>query len=187
MPHGSAFSLSLLFILPSSSSISRYIFVALHQSPSRILSLDCVTPRAPTMAYNKSYNPDALPAHAEPEQVAQMLGNMSVSGQSHAPSHAPSHTQSLNQKPLPTRPPPQITHSSGVPPRVPVSSAPPQHAYAAAPPRLEPHQPHAHSHSHSYSGRSSSANVPPPSQPLGQSQSQSRPHPLHPSPPPQNY
>ncbi|KOS40844.1 hypothetical protein ACN38_g8290, partial [Penicillium nordicum] len=45
MPHGSAFSLSLLFILPSSSSISRYTFVALHQSPCRILSLDCVTPQ----------------------------------------------------------------------------------------------------------------------------------------------
>ncbi|CAI7589907.1 unnamed protein product [Penicillium palitans] len=139
------------------------------------------------MAYNKSYNPDALPAHAEPEQVAQMIGNLSVSGQSHAPSHAPSHTQSLNQKPLPTRPPPQTTHSSGVPPRVPVSSAPPQHAYAAAPPRLEPHQSQSHSHSHSYSGRPSSANLPPSSQPLSQSQSQSRPHPLHPSPPPQNY
>ncbi|EAA63557.1 hypothetical protein AN2986.2 [Aspergillus nidulans FGSC A4] len=28
------------------------------------------------MAYNKAYNPDALPAHAEPEQVAQMIGAM---------------------------------------------------------------------------------------------------------------
>ncbi|KAJ5816434.1 hypothetical protein N7447_008667 [Penicillium robsamsonii] len=130
------------------------------------------------MAYNKSYNPDALPAHAEPEQVAQMLGNMNVSGQSHTPSHAPS----LNQKPLPSRPPPQTAHSSGVPSRVPVSSAPPQHAYAAAP-RLDP-QPH-HSHSHSHSGRPSSATAPLPSQ--LPSQSQSRPHPLHPSPPPQNY
>ncbi|KAF1981012.1 EF-hand [Aulographum hederae CBS 113979] len=27
------------------------------------------------MAYNKGYNPDALPAHAEPEQAAQMLGS----------------------------------------------------------------------------------------------------------------
>ncbi|CAI7577782.1 unnamed protein product [Penicillium glandicola] len=120
------------------------------------------------MAYNKSYNPDALPAHAEPEQVAQMLGNMNVSGQSHTPNN----TQGLNQKPLPTRPPPQTTHSSGIPPRVPVSNAPP---------RLEP-QPH---HAHSYSGRPSSANAPPPSQ--LPSQSQARPHPLHPSPPPQNY
>ncbi|KAL1872595.1 hypothetical protein Plec18167_006713 [Paecilomyces lecythidis] len=31
------------------------------------------------MAYNSSYNPDALPAHAEPEQVAQMIGAMQSS------------------------------------------------------------------------------------------------------------
>ncbi|KAJ5455078.1 hypothetical protein N7475_010199 [Penicillium sp. IBT 31633x] len=136
------------------------------------------------MAYNKSYNPDALPAHAEPEQAAQMLGSLSVSGQS------PSHSQSLNQKPLPSRPPPQSghsslghsgshssSHSSGIPPRVPVSgSAPPQHTYAAAPARVD---------SQTYSGRPSKTNVPPPSQ--ISNQSQPRPHPLHPSPPPQNY
>ncbi|PYH92719.1 EF-hand [Aspergillus ellipticus CBS 707.79] len=64
------------------------------------------------MAYNQSYNPDALPAHAEPEQAAQMIGAM----QSH--SHHPK-----------SRPPPHSSsHSShastgGVPPRVPVSSA----------------------------------------------------------------
>ncbi|CDM31942.1 hypothetical protein DTO013E5_1828 [Penicillium roqueforti] len=127
------------------------------------------------MAYNKSYNPDALPAHAEPEEAAQMLSNMSVSG------HTPSHTQ----KPLPSRPSPQGTHS-GVPPRVPVSSSSaPQHAYASAPPRLDSQPYHSHSHSNSYSGRPSATNAPPPSQHF--SQSQSRPHPLHPSPPPQNY
>ncbi|CAG8894001.1 unnamed protein product [Penicillium nalgiovense] len=161
MPHGSAFNLSLLlffFLL----LLFPYTFIALRQSPCRIVPLDCVTYRAPTMAYNKSYNPDALPAHAEPEQVAQMLGNMNVSGQSHTSSHAPSH----NQKPLPSRPPPQTSHSS-------------------APPRLDPQPHHSHSHSHSYGGRSSSAHAPPPSQaPI---HSQARPHPLHPSPPPQNY
>ncbi|KAK2850563.1 hypothetical protein FQN49_005541 [Arthroderma sp. PD_2] len=31
------------------------------------------------MAYRGAYNPDALPAHAEPEQVAQMLGAMNPS------------------------------------------------------------------------------------------------------------
>ncbi|KAJ5124244.1 uncharacterized protein N7515_008069 [Penicillium bovifimosum] len=132
------------------------------------------------MAYNKSYNPDALPAHAEPEQVAQMLSNIQVSGQSHSPSPS----QNLNSKPLPSRPPPQPIHNSsshsGVPARVPVSNAPPQHAYTAAP-RLEP-KPQTH---HSYSGRPPPGNAPPVQQnPI---QSQPRPHPLHPSPPPQNY
>ncbi|KAJ5153335.1 uncharacterized protein N7482_009813 [Penicillium canariense] len=112
------------------------------------------------MAYNKSYNPDALPAHAEPEQVAQMIGNMQVSGGN---SH-----NAQTQKPLPSRPPPQSAPSGAFPPRVPVSNAPGPHAYNAAPP-------------HSYNGRPSPANVPPPSQ------TQYRPHPLHPSPPPQNY
>ncbi|EKV19263.1 Calcium binding modulator protein (Alg2), putative [Penicillium digitatum PHI26] len=107
---------------------------------------------------------------------------MTVSGQSHASSH----TQSYNQKRLPTRPPPQTVHSSGIPPRSSASSAPPQHAYAAAPSRFEHHHPHSHPHSHSHSGRSSSANGPP-GQSLSQPQTQSRHHPLHPSPPPQNY
>ncbi|OGM43880.1 calcium binding modulator protein (Alg2) [Aspergillus bombycis] len=35
------------------------------------------------MAYNQSYNPDALPAHAEPEQVAQMIGAMQTGPQHH--------------------------------------------------------------------------------------------------------
>ncbi|KAJ5965463.1 hypothetical protein N7481_012177 [Penicillium waksmanii] len=127
------------------------------------------------MAYNKSYNPDALPAHAEPEQVAQMIGNMQVSG---------SQPTSQSQKPLPSRPPQAGAGAGsgggGVPPRVPVSSAPPQGGSYNAPPPLRPQDPHA---SHSYSGsvpgggRPSPANLPTPN----------RPHPLHPSPPPQNY
>ncbi|KAJ6031162.1 hypothetical protein N7540_001894 [Penicillium herquei] len=73
------------------------------------------------MAYNKSYNPDALPAHAEPEQVAQMIGSMQVSGR---PAPAPAQSQ----KPLPNRPPGQPGPvGGGIPPRVPVSSAPPPH------------------------------------------------------------
>ncbi|EAU38374.1 conserved hypothetical protein [Aspergillus terreus NIH2624] len=59
------------------------------------------------MAYNKSYNPDALPAHAEPEQVAQMIGAMQVnSGGQPKPPRAP-HNPSM----------------SSVPPRIPVSNA----------------------------------------------------------------
>ncbi|KAJ6111762.1 hypothetical protein N7523_007823 [Penicillium sp. IBT 18751x] len=113
------------------------------------------------MAYNKSYNPDALPAHAEPEQVAQMIGSMQMSGPGN-------HSQS--NKPLPSRPP----HSgpSSVPPRVPVASTTPK-PYGTPAPR--PQDPHA---AHSYNGRPSPANPLP---------SQQRPHPLHPSPPPQNY
>ncbi|OQD77190.1 hypothetical protein PENDEC_c003G01837 [Penicillium decumbens] len=109
------------------------------------------------MAYNKSYNPDALPAHAEPEQVAQMIGSMQVSG-----------NQTQSHKPLPR--PPQ-SKPSGVPPRVPVGTAPPKTYSSSAPRPQDSHAPH------SYNGRSS-ANPPP---------SQHRLHPLHPSPPPQNY
>ncbi|KAJ5998654.1 hypothetical protein N7451_006464 [Penicillium sp. IBT 35674x] len=120
------------------------------------------------MAYNKSYNPDALPAHAEPEQVAQMIGSMQMGGR---PASA--------QKPLPTRPPAQNVPSGGVPPRVPVSSAPPQlNPYSSPAPRPELQAPQ------SYNGRPSPAAAQPNQYtPSGQP----RPHPLHPSPPPQNY
>ncbi|KAJ6009289.1 hypothetical protein N7522_004305 [Penicillium canescens] len=128
------------------------------------------------MAYNKSYNPDALPAHAEPEQVAQMLGSMTMANQNQSSS------QNHSQKPLPSRPPAQTGHS-GVPPRVPVSSAPPpQHPYSTPPPRVE-----SQTH-HSYSGRPSQGNNPAPlTQSHTQNQQRPQPHPLHPSPPPQNY
>ncbi|KAJ5711650.1 hypothetical protein N7488_005806 [Penicillium malachiteum] len=127
------------------------------------------------MAYNKSYNPDALPAHAEPEQVAQMIGSMQVSGRP-----APAPTTAPSQKPLPTRPPGQ-PGPVGVPPRVPVSSAPPQHnPYSSPPPRSQDlHAPA------SYNGRPTQApNQYPPS---SQNHHRPQPHPLHPSPPPQNY
>ncbi|KAK5790448.1 hypothetical protein VI817_007735 [Penicillium citrinum] len=99
----------------------------------------------------------------ETTQVAQMIGNMQVSNSHQLPS------QNQTQKPLPSRPPPQ-SGPSGVPPRVPVSSAPPQGG-GYNPPSQRPQDPHS---SHSYSGNSRPAPA-------------NRPHPLHPSPPPQNY
>ena len=39
-------------------------------------TVDCYlrkTPRYDNMAYNKGFNPDRLPAHAEPEQVRSSL------------------------------------------------------------------------------------------------------------------
>ncbi|KAF7712053.1 EF-hand domain-containing protein [Penicillium ucsense] len=85
------------------------------------------------MAYNKSYNPDALPAHAEPEQVAQMLGNLQMSGN---PSHG-----AMNQKPLPSRPQVQKS-SSSPPPARPLGSNPPQqHSYSHRPSVADGHPP----------------------------------------------
>ncbi|PKY08036.1 EF-hand [Aspergillus campestris IBT 28561] len=116
------------------------------------------------MAYNRSYNPDALPAHAEPEQVAQMMGAMS--------------TGPPQQKP--PRSSPQV--HGGVPARVPVSSAPSsQHHYSASGARPLPSQQSYHSKptppmKNPYSAK---PQPPPPT-------TQSRPN-LHPSPPPQNY
>ncbi|OJJ33958.1 hypothetical protein ASPWEDRAFT_41846 [Aspergillus wentii DTO 134E9] len=104
------------------------------------------------MAYNKSYNPDALPAHAEPEQVAQMIGAMQV-------------------KPSSSRPPAHPT-ASGIPPRVPVSSAPhgPAGPYAASAPK-----------------HNNGMRPPPVSAPPTQYRPSPQQHSLHPSPPPQNY
>ncbi|WEW59954.1 hypothetical protein PRK78_005436 [Emydomyces testavorans] len=48
------------------------------------------------MAYNGAFNPDALPAHAEPEQVAQMLGQMQATQQ---PSHGHSQQSQSNSGP----------------------------------------------------------------------------------------
>ncbi|KAF9892911.1 hypothetical protein FE257_000503 [Aspergillus nanangensis] len=115
------------------------------------------------MAYNKSYNPDALPAwfmtsHAEPEQVAQMIGAMKVGSgnQQKPPRPSPSHS------------------ATNVPSRVPVSSAPPPSQYHTAPaPR--PGQ--------SLPGYNNNKPLPP----TGPAMAASRSHPLHPSPPPQNY
>ncbi|KAI2088862.1 hypothetical protein LOZ28_000732 [Ophidiomyces ophidiicola] len=61
------------------------------------------------MAYNKTFNPDALPAHAEPEQAAQMLGSM----QSPKPS---SHSHGQGPPPNNSHPPRTYTN---IPPRQP--------------------------------------------------------------------
>ncbi|KAJ5220294.1 EF-hand [Penicillium chermesinum] len=127
------------------------------------------------MAYNKSYNPDALPAHAEPEQVAQMIGSMQVSGGKTTPA-------ANAQKPLPGRPP--SSKPGSVPPRVPVGSGgPPPNPYTAPNPYTSS-TPRPQDPAHSYNGRAHPSANGPSSHGLP---SQTRPHPLHPSPPPQNY
>ncbi|KAK3675679.1 hypothetical protein LTR78_004320 [Recurvomyces mirabilis] len=56
------------------------------------------------MAYNRGYNPDALPAHAEPEQAAQMLNQGQGGGAPPPRAHSGSVASNYN-KPVP--PPPQ--------------------------------------------------------------------------------
>ncbi|KAH9840473.1 programmed cell death protein (calcium-binding protein) [Teratosphaeria destructans] len=61
------------------------------------------------MAYNRGYNPDALPAHAEPEQAAQMMGgSQQTSGAPPSRPHAGSTSLNYN-KPIPP-PPPQVSN-----------------------------------------------------------------------------
>ncbi|CAK4033416.1 related to programmed cell death (calcium-binding) [Lecanosticta acicola] len=64
------------------------------------------------MAYNRGYNPDALPAHAEPEQAAQMLNpNSSSSSSAGAPQPRRDGRSDSNlnyNKPVP--PPPQVSN-----------------------------------------------------------------------------
>ncbi|KAJ9646612.1 hypothetical protein H2199_002661 [Coniosporium tulheliwenetii] len=55
------------------------------------------------MAYNKGYNPDALPAHAEPEQAAQLL---SQSQQAARPPRTSSRPDTYTSKPAAPLPPP---------------------------------------------------------------------------------
>ncbi|KAL4879582.1 hypothetical protein BJY04DRAFT_193181 [Aspergillus karnatakaensis] len=69
------------------------------------------------MAYNKAYNPDALPAHAEPEQVAQMIGAMQIK---------PGNQQSQQKQ--------QLTSPGGHPPRA--SPSPNPQRPPAGPQRL---------------------------------------------------
>ncbi|OAX78195.1 hypothetical protein ACJ72_07501 [Emergomyces africanus] len=77
------------------------------------------------MAYKGAYNPDALPAHAEPEQVAQMLGAMTSrqdSNQERPPMPPP------KNGPLPQQPRLSPSHN----PEPPHSQIPAQHSYARA-------------------------------------------------------
>ncbi|KAM3420149.1 hypothetical protein BST61_g3449 [Cercospora zeina] len=53
------------------------------------------------MAYNRGYNPDALPAHAEPEQAAQMLNNGAPPRRD-----PPGSNTNYNNKPVPPAPTP---------------------------------------------------------------------------------
>ncbi|KAI9788995.1 MAG: hypothetical protein M1816_006453 [Peltula sp. TS41687] len=70
------------------------------------------------MAYNSGYNPDALPAHAEPEQAAAMLSAMQKQNSNH-------------NRPPPPQPPQQPSYSKPQPP-LPRPQQPP-HAYSAPP------------------------------------------------------
>ncbi|KAL9113409.1 MAG: hypothetical protein Q9227_002450 [Pyrenula ochraceoflavens] len=109
------------------------------------------------MAYNKTFNPDALPAHAEPEEAAQRLSALEA------------HRRPSNERPTSTSPAP-------TPPRriSPHSLNPPPNQYTSKP---LPSQPHPVQTQHSYSsGYNSSA-------PNSAQSAYSRLH----SPPPQNY
>ncbi|KAK5124219.1 hypothetical protein LTR85_001922 [Meristemomyces frigidus] len=57
------------------------------------------------MAYNRGYNPDALPAHAEPEQAAQMMSNSQGASAPPPPRNHSNSAASHYNKPVP--PPPQ--------------------------------------------------------------------------------
>ncbi|KAK5134374.1 hypothetical protein LTR08_006554 [Meristemomyces frigidus] len=59
------------------------------------------------MAYNRGYNPDALPAHAEPEQAAQMLGRESNASVPPPPRANTNSVSSNYSKPVPPPPPQQ--------------------------------------------------------------------------------
>jgi hypothetical protein len=54
-------------LLPSCSTAGAYI--AQHRPCVPVTYISPLYPYAPAMAYNKGFNPDRLPAHAEPEQV----------------------------------------------------------------------------------------------------------------------
>ncbi|KKK12109.1 hypothetical protein P175DRAFT_0504820 [Aspergillus ochraceoroseus IBT 24754] len=68
------------------------------------------------MAYNKAYNPDALPAHAEPEQVAQMIGAMQINATSQHKTHVTS-PGGVSSRPHPTSPHSQRHHPAAGFPR----------------------------------------------------------------------
>lgn len=80
------------------------------------------------MAYNSGYNPDALPAHAEPEQAAQILAQQQQQQQQQQP--PPS-----QNPPLPHRPRPgSLSNSQGY-------NTTPQASYQNRPPPLTPQPP----------------------------------------------
>ncbi|KMU80227.1 peflin [Coccidioides immitis RMSCC 3703] len=98
------------------------------------------------MAYNSAFNPDALPAHAEPEQAAQMLGQMRSSHpQSHAHSQPPP-GGGLPPRAHPNAPHHQQTYPPASRPPVPSSNtgnriySPPRHSYGHGPRPMHPTQ-----------------------------------------------
>ncbi|KAL2835090.1 hypothetical protein BDW59DRAFT_137090 [Aspergillus cavernicola] len=127
------------------------------------------------MAYNKAYNPDALPAHAEPEQAAQMIGAMQIK---------PSNQQNHHR--------PQVSSSGGVSPR-PVASSPHPHRHPAGPtrasldrplPNMPPNQQRPGGLLHPSPPPQNYGFGPPPSQPMRNRPPPSSRPPQTPQPPP---
>ncbi|KAF4308951.1 putative peflin protein [Botryosphaeria dothidea] len=76
------------------------------------------------MAYNKGYNPDALPAHAEPDQAAAALSQAQQQRVSPRPAYS-------SPRPDFNKPPPPLptNYGSGRPPADPYAHRPPPGAY----------------------------------------------------------
>ncbi|KAI6830369.1 EF-hand [Hortaea werneckii] len=84
------------------------------------------------MAYNsRGYNPDALPAHAEPEQAAQMLNRPGSGGPPPPRTHSNPTPVNYN-KPVP--PPPQQNYGRPPPPQAAYGSQPPPGSYGSSGP-----------------------------------------------------
>ncbi|MCJ1313939.1 hypothetical protein MMC25_007619 [Agyrium rufum] len=71
------------------------------------------------MAYNSTWNPDALPAHAEPDQAAQMLAYQQQQQQQQSqirPQHSPQSSTNLVPQPLyANKPPPPLPGAASTP------------------------------------------------------------------------
>ncbi|KAF2459975.1 hypothetical protein BDY21DRAFT_337042 [Lineolata rhizophorae] len=77
--------------------LALHLLPPLHPSPPVPAPSSCLP--NPFMAYNKGYNPDALPAHAEPEQAAQLLSSQGQSAA--APPASASRPPRMSSKPGP--------------------------------------------------------------------------------------
>ncbi|EOD49754.1 putative peflin protein [Neofusicoccum parvum] len=104
------------------------------------------------MAYNKGYNPDALPAHAQPDEAAAALSQAQQQRLSPRPSYSSPRPGADYNKP----PPPLPNYAGGGrPPQDPYAQRPPpgayddgrQHSprYGAPPPGPASHHPHGSS------------------------------------------
>ncbi|KAL8647839.1 MAG: hypothetical protein Q9210_005319, partial [Variospora velana] len=134
------------------------------------------------MAYNSGYNPDALPAHAEPEQAARILSSQQQQPQQQQrPNAPPLHRPASHSNPQPysQQQPYQIKPQPPMP--QPVQQLNSQ--YASRPP-----QPNVPSNIHNYGGSPPPQNYgfgPPPQQNHGRPPPLSRPPPT-PAPPTQS-